>query len=346
MRDIGVGDTLDQYEITDLLARGAMGSVFKAIDSASGEVVALKVPHIQYESDVVFFERFRREEKILQQVDHPNIVRVLKPREKSRLYIAMEFVEGRSLASMLQRGRPLPTEQALDIARQVCSALACLQGRGIVHRDLKPENIHLTSCGQVKILDFGIALLESARRLTWAGLSGVLGTPDYMAPEQIRGRRGDARTDIYALGTLLYEMLTGETPYDRPHPMALLRTKADEEPMPPSRHLPAFDPALEAIILKAIERDPRDRYAGAAELLEDLTHPSAVGTRHVESHRGRRSSSSRVARRTVAVAIAAIVAGVGTLVWLGHGRSAAMDRSTVVSVQGRTTGAPSPARGM
>ena len=110
------------------------------------------------------------------------------------------------------------------------------------------------------------------------GFSAVLGTPDYMAPEQIRGRRGDARTDIYAVGTLLYEMLTGEMPYDRAHPMALLRTKADEEPRPPSYHIRAFDRDLEAIILKAIERDPH-RDANAAELLEDLIHPSAVGTR-------------------------------------------------------------------
>ena len=335
MRDIGVGDRLDQYEVTDVLARGAMGSVFKAIDSASGEVVVLKIPHIQYESDVVFFERFRREEEILQQLDHPNIVRVLKSSEKSRLYIAMEFVEGRSLASMLKRGRPLSIEQALAIAQQVCSALTCLHARCIVHPDLKPENIYLTSSGQVKILDFGIALLESARRLTWAGLSAVLGTPDYMAPEQIRGRRGDARTDIYAVGTLLYEMLTGEMPYDRAHPMALLRTKADEEPRPPSYHIRAFDRDLEAIILKAIERDPRDRYANAVELLEDLIHPSAVGTRAPDTkrRRGRPGMPIRAARRAATAAVVVVVAGLGTLVLVSHGRSAAPDRGTTVSVR-------------
>ena len=137
----------------------------------------------------------------------------------------------------------------------------------MVHRDIKPENILVTADGQVKIIDFGIALFQAERRLTWAGLSSTVGTPDYMAPEQIRGRRGDARTDVYAVGMLLYELLTAHLPYDSPNARALLRAKTSEEPRPPSYCVPGFDPHLEAIILRAIERDPRNRYPGAAEML-------------------------------------------------------------------------------
>ena len=319
MRDVCVGDRLDQYQITDLLARGAMGSVFKATDSDSGQAMVLKIPHVQYESDVVFFERFRREEEIGQQTDHPNVVRILTPREKSRMYIAMEFVEGHSLASVLRESGPLPVERALEIARQVCAALVSLHERGIVHRDLKPENIHLTASGQVKILDFGIALLESARRLTWAGLSSVLGTPDYMAPEQIKGRRGDPRTDLYAVGTLLYEMLTGKLPYDRAHPAAILRAKLKEAPTAPSRHVPGLAPALEAIILRAIERDPRDRQDSAAALLEELRHPSATPSRPTAARHRATGRWGLIARRAHAgSSFAAIAAGLASLIWRGH----------------------------
>jgi len=263
MRDPVVGEKLDQYELLELLARSGMASIFKAKDGFSGVTVALKVPHVQFEADIVFSQRFEREEKIMQGLDHPSVVRILKPRDKSRMYLAMEFVEGRSLRAMM-RGKPLPSEQALDLARQVCEALVYLESKGVVHRDLKPENVIVQPGGRVKIIDFGIAMAEASRRLTWGALSNAIGTPDYMAPEQIRGRRGDARTDVYALGMLLYEMLTGQLPWDGATPAALLRNKASEEPRLPSYHVPGFDPSLEAIILKAIEREPRFRYGSAA----------------------------------------------------------------------------------
>jgi serine/threonine protein kinase len=279
MRELTVGERLDQYQLTELLARSGMASIFKAVDGESGATVALKIPHPQLESDVVFFSRFKREEEIGQRLDHPNVVKMQKPRQKSRMYLAMEYVEGRSLRALLQAGAPLPTLQALDIARQVCEALVYLHGQKVVHRDIKPENVLLTPAGQVKILDFGIALDESARRLTWAGLSSAIGTPDYMAPEQIAGRRGDERTDVYAVGTILFEMLTGELPHAAPNPHALLRAKTNDDPRPPSYFVPAIDPALEAIIMRAIERVPRDRYASVAELLEHLRDPTAVPPR-------------------------------------------------------------------
>jgi serine/threonine protein kinase len=316
MRDPVVGDRLDQYDLTSLLARSGMASIFKAVDTATGATVALKIPHAQLESDVVFYERFNREERILQKLDHPNIIRTLKPREKSRMYMAMEYVEGKSLRALLDGKHPLPTERALDVARQVCDALVYLESQCVVHRDLKPENVLLTAGGQVKLLDFGIALSDASRRLTWAGLSSTLGTPDYMAPEQIRGRRGDVRTDIYALGMLLYEMLTAHLPWERANPRALLKAKTSEEPRPPAYYVPHFDPSLDAIIMKAIERDPRHRYATAAEICQDLANPAGVAARDPEAGLRRQRTSARARRRTIAaVVVAAVVAGLGLLVW-------------------------------
>jgi serine/threonine-protein kinase len=318
MREVTAGDKLDQYQLTDLLARSGMASIFKATDTESGATVALKVPHVQFESDVVFFERFKREEEIGQKLDHPNIVKVLKPREKSRMYMAMEYVDGRSLRAIMGEAKKLPLERAMDIAGQLCDALTYLHGRGIVHRDIKPENILLPASGQIKILDFGIALDESARRLTWFGLSNPLGTPDYMAPEQIGGKRGDARTDVYAVGTLLYEMLTGELPFSSPNPHALIRAKGSEEPRAPSYYLPTIDPALEAVILRAIARAPRDRHDTAAELLADLRDPAAAAARDPASRPSRRRPLVPARLRTPLV-VALVLAGLAALVWASHG---------------------------
>ena len=310
------GEKLDQYELGELLARSGMASIFKAVDGDTGAQVALKIPHPQLESDVVFFERFKREEEMGQRLEHPNIVKVLKPREKSRMYIAMEYVDGRSLRSIIQSDAPLPDARALDIARQVTGALGYMHAEGGVHRDIKPENILLTADGQVKILDFGIALDESKRRLTWAGTSTTLGTPDYMAPEQIGGRRGDARTDVYAVGIMMYEMLTKNLPFQSSNANALLRAKASEDPKPPSYFVPRLDPALDAIILKAIQRQPRDRYPGAADLLAELRDPPSALRRAPDAPGLPRRGLARAVRRLGKVAIVVgVIGGLGALIY-------------------------------
>jgi eukaryotic-like serine/threonine-protein kinase len=313
MREVAVGDRIDQFEIVESIARSGMASIFKARDTASGEMVALKVPHIQFESDVVFYERFQREEEIGQRLDHPNVIRFLRPRHKSRMYVAMELVEGTSLRSAL--GKPLPDARALGIATQIAEALVHMHERGVVHRDLKPENVLVTPAGQVKIVDFGIALDQSSRRLTWLGLSSTIGTPDYIAPEQIGGRRGDARTDVYALGTILYEMLTGNLPFSGPTALAVMRAKTEDEPRPLTYFVPNVDPHLEAIVLKAIERLPRDRHQSAGELLRDLRNPSAVPPRDPFAPRRRRAGV--IPRRLVMpLVVIAILAGLGAMIAL------------------------------
>ncbi len=324
MREPTAGDRLDQYQLTDLLARSGMASIWKAVDLESGRSVALKIPHLQYESDIVFSERFRREEEVGQELDHPNLVKILKPREKSGMYMAMELVEGKSLRALMDGKTPMPRERALDYVRQLVDALQYLHDHGVVHRDLKPENVLVTKDGRVKILDFGIALFAGERRMTWAGFSHTVGTPDYMAPEQGRGRRGDPRTDVYAVGTMLYELLTCHFPFESGNPRALLRAKATEEPRPPSYWIPDFDPSLEAIILRAIERDPRDRYGSARQMLADLEHPDAVPRRDPEVLAARHRARGR-ARRRVAVAVvgAIVLAVLAALAWLTEHRSPA-----------------------
>jgi serine/threonine protein kinase len=287
MREVLAGDRLDQYQLTELLARSGMASIFKAVDQKTGSVVALKIPHMQFESDVAFSERFKREEDIGKKLVHPNIVRVLEPESKSRTYLVMEFAEGKSLRALLGERRRFPADEAIGLARQVASALVYLHEQGVVHRDLKPDNVLLTPEGQIKLLDFGIAMDEAARRLTWFGLSPPIGTPDYMAPEQVKGKRGDVRTDIYALGTMLYEMVTGDLPYVAGNIHAMMRAKVRADPRPPHEVQADIDPKLEEIILRAIERNPRERYASVHEMLGDLEDPSRVVPR------GRRATRER-----------------------------------------------------
>jgi serine/threonine-protein kinase len=276
MREVNVGDTIDQYELTDLIARSGMASIFKAIDHANGLTVAIKIPYEQFENDVIFHSRFQREEEVVRRLDHPNIIKDFTPRHKSRMYIAMEYVDGVSVRDELAAKGAFSRDHAIDYARQICEALVYMHEQHVIHRDLKPENLLITTTGVVKIMDFGIALDELARRITWSGDSSTIGTPDYMAPEQIAGGRGDVRSDIYALGVILYEMLTGKLPYEGDSVYSILRAKTLEDPEPPTHYLHELDTHLEEIILHAIERVPRRRYASAAEIQHDLENAAQV----------------------------------------------------------------------
>ncbi len=320
MREVSVGENLDQYKLIEVIARSGMASIFKAIDQIDGNTVAIKVPYMQFESDVVFYGRFQREEEVGLRLNHPGIVKVLAPRKKSRMYIAMEYIEGDSLRALMRSADGMPAERALGLARQLAETLVYMHGEGVVHRDLKPENILVTAEGQTKIMDFGIALDESARRLTWSGLSSTIGTPDYMAPEQVSGRRGDVRTDVYSLGVILYEMLTGHLPYSGPNVYNVMRSKTAEDPQPPSAFKPDLDPKLEEIVLHAIERNPRDRYATAGQMIEDLRDPSRVVPQNRAEHLHPRSLAMQNMRRRLGY-VAFFTSLIGAflfLIWLAN----------------------------
>jgi serine/threonine protein kinase len=318
-QDVKVGELLDQYRITGLIARGGMAAIYKAVDRLTGATVAIKVPFLRFESDPTFHARFIREEEIGRRLSHPNIIRVLKPRQKSRLYIVTEYVNGVPLRSLMKHGEPWDPERALAIVRQIAEALVYLHGQHVVHRDLKPQNILVTPDGKIKIVDFGIALDHPGRRLTWLG-SDTVGTPEYMAPEQAKGLRGDERSDIYALGLLLYEMLTGRLPYGGEAPQDFLQSKIGSDPIPPTRFRPDLHPVLEEIILHAIERLPGRRYETAAAVLADLQDPTRV---RPMGRRERLNPTSirtiRVRRRVMQIALAVFVlVGLGLVVWLAN----------------------------
>ena len=275
--EVEVGQVLDnRFRITDLVSRSGMASIFKAQDLQSGEIVAIKVPFMQFESDPAFFSRFQREESIGKTLRHPFILRILAVEEKSRPYIVMEFLQGQTLRQVLRSVERMPVADALTIASRVCEALEYLHSQNVIHRDLKPENIMLCDDGSIRLMDFGIAKAAGLRRLTFSGFSASLGTPDYMAPEQVKGKRGDARTDIYSLGILLYEMVTGALPFEGTNPYAIMHARLAGDPVAPRKWNPELSPQVEEIILHALERQPYDRYPSAAAMKVEVDAPDGV----------------------------------------------------------------------
>ncbi len=271
------GDQLDHYRIDALAARSGMASIFRATDLETGRQVAIKIPHPEVESDPALFDRFRREEEIGKLMDHPGVMRVFTDGDRSRVYMVMEWVEGRLLRKILQENRKLPAERVIRITLRILDALGYIHTHGVVHRDLKPENVMVDEQDNIKLIDFGIAGNASARRITFAKFTPTMGTPDYISPEQVKGQRGDARSDLYALGVMFYEMLTGKVPFSGANPFLIMNDRLLNNPVPPREVDPTISEQLQEIIYRALERDPRNRYANARDFARDLEHPEQVG---------------------------------------------------------------------
>ena len=276
MTPLYAGDQLDDYRLDSLVGSGGMASIFRATDLRNGSTVAIKVPHPQAECDPIYHERFRREIEIGGRLQHSGIRKILPVADPSRLYMAMEWLDGRLLRQVLGEEGPFSMERAVAIVMRILAALDCMHSHGVVHRDLKPENIMLEAEDRIKIIDFGIASCAGSRRLTFGKLSQVMGSPDYISPEQVKNSRGDARSDLYAVGVMLYEMLTGETPFHGSNPFAVMNARLVASPQPPREINPEILPGLQAIVLRALERDPNRRYTSAQAFAQDLAHPDEI----------------------------------------------------------------------
>lgn len=272
------GDQLDHYRIEALVARSGMACIYRGTDTRNGRQVAIKIPHPEVESDPALFDRFHREEEIGKILDHPDVMKVFADENRSRVYMVMEWVDGRLLRKILDEQQKLPPERALHLALRILDALEYIHSRGVAHRDLKPENVMVDSDDNIKLIDFGIAANAKSRRLTFAKLSQTMGTPDYISPEQVKGKRGDARSDLYAMGVILYEMVTGKVPFSGENAFLIMNDRLLNNPVPPREIDPSITTQLQEIIYRSLERDPKRRYSTARAFASDLQHQDQVGT--------------------------------------------------------------------
>jgi eukaryotic-like serine/threonine-protein kinase len=263
---------LGRYEVVAELGKGAMGVVYRANDPMLNRMVAIKTINTEeagHEGMAEYEARFYTEAKAAGSLNHPNIIIIYDIGKSGHLvYMAMEYIEGRELREMLAEGKPLPVAQAVDIAAQVGEGLAYAHQHQVVHRDIKPANIMITPEGRAKIADFGIARMRSSETRTQTGI--ILGSPKYISPEQVVGKRADHRSDIFSLGVILYESLTGSTPFNGEGLSALMYQITNHDPSPPSSSNPQVPVMLDYIIAKVLAKAPEARYQSAADFANDL----------------------------------------------------------------------------
>ncbi len=257
-----------RYRVIERIGSGGMAEVFKAVDEVLGRTVAVKVLHPRYATEPNFVARFRQEAQAAANLSHPNIVNIYDwGRDGDTYYIVMEYVKGTDLKTMVDDSGPIDPIRAAEYGAQVCAALAVAHGYDVIHRDIKPHNIVITPDGTVKVMDFGIA---RAGNTTMTQTGSVLGTAQYISPEQAQGGILGPSSDLYSLGATLYELVTGQVPFDADTPVAIALKQVNEQPVGPRQIRSAIPIALEAVILKAMRKNPAERYASANEMREDL----------------------------------------------------------------------------
>jgi tetratricopeptide (TPR) repeat protein/predicted Ser/Thr protein kinase len=270
----------ERYEILELLGQGGMGAVYKARDTELERLVALKLIRPELASNPEILRRFKQELILAREVTHRNVIRIFDLGQAQGIkFITMEFVEGRDLRAVLKDKGKLPPDEAVKIIAQVCRALEAAHAAGVVHRDLKPQNIMLDAKDRVYVMDFGIAHSLETPGMTQTG--ALMGTPEYMSPEQARGMKVDARSDLFALGIIFYELLTGISPYKADTAIATLLKRTQERPQPPADLDPTIPKAISDVIMKCLEIDRDLRYSTAREILEDLGHESPTSVRTI-----------------------------------------------------------------
>ena len=265
-----------RYALSELLGSGGMAEVYLAHDRILGRDLALKVLREDYAKDAAFVSRFRREAQSAASLNHPHVVQVYDQgrSEDGRLYIAMEHVPAGNLKDLITKRGPLDPAEAALLASQVAEALAAAHELGMVHRDIKPQNVLIGEAGEAKVADFGIALAASRSSAT-SGTDLVFGTPGYMSPEQAMGERVGPQSDLYSLGVVLYEMLTGALPFEAEGALAMAMKHVTDQPVPPRERDPSVPGAMEALVMALLVKGPEDRYPSAFELAEDLRQARA-----------------------------------------------------------------------
>src|SRR3954470_5928973 len=272
-----VGKTLGKYRIVEKIGRGGMGVVYRGVDETLDRQVAIKAisPEL-VEEDLV--RRFRAEAVTLAKVNHPNIATVYELfREDDSLLMVMELVRGQTFEQLIERTGALPAERAIGLVRQVLDALGHAHRAGIVHRDLKPANLMLTDDGAVKVMDFGIARVSGTERMTSDGL--MVGTPAYMAPEQVRGEEVDGRTDLYAVGVILYRLVTGKLPFKAETAVSMIQSQLNDQPTPAREVRTELPDWLDAVLMRSLAKRPADRYQTAEEYRRALDSLDAFSSR-------------------------------------------------------------------
>jgi serine/threonine-protein kinase len=274
------GDEVDQFQIAELVSTNAVASLFRAIDTQTGKPVLIKFPNPDVETDPVLADRFKREQEIGATLTHPGLLKVIEGAH-SRPCIVCEYFDGKFLRQLLESEKTLSVERSIRIALKICEVLDYVEGHGVFHRDLRPENIMVGTDTTVKVVNFGAAAMMGARRITFTTVSHALGMSDYLAPEELRGAKTDARTDVYSLAVILYEMIKGKTPsagvnpFGRPgvHP---LDRKGQSENSSSDPILPA---QLEQVLYNALQPNPTKRYRNAGKLAADLQNLGQVAVR-------------------------------------------------------------------